>query len=127
MSSHPAVDGDGWPSRIGHPAADLIRRATSWRRAGGIAMLLTAVLEIGFQLDDYYRPGVEGSAVLFPAGMFALFRAIRLMARARKLVSARLGLPPGQAKWVRLRHGEAGYDHWLAARGDPGWPAPTRR
>jgi hypothetical protein len=81
------------------------------------------VLEIAFQLAGYYRPGIIGSVMFFIGSMLALFYAIRLQARARRLIAARLGLPPSQAKWVRVRQGTAGYDRWLAARNKPGWPA----
>jgi hypothetical protein len=49
--------------------------------------------------------------------------AIRLMARARLLVAARLGVAPEQARWVQLRQGEAGFDHWLACQDQPDWPS----
>jgi hypothetical protein len=116
------ADRDGWSVRIGDDAAGLIRRAAAARRAGGASLLVCVVLEIAFQLADYYQPGIIGSLIFLVGGMFGLFYAIRLMGQARQVVAARLGLPAAEAKWVRLRHGTAGYDRWLAARNKPGWP-----
>lgn len=121
------ADRDGWPVRIGDDAAGLIRRATAARRAGGASLLVCVVLEIAFQLADYYKPGIIGSLIFLIGGMFGLFYAIRLVGQARRVVAARLALPPSAAKWVRLRHGTAGYDRWLAARNQPGWPGNGAR
>lgn len=117
------ADPDGWSGRIGDEAAGLIRRSITVRRAGGASLLLCVVLEIGFQLANYYQPGIVGSLVFFVAGLAGLIHPIRLMARARRIVAGRLGLPAEDAKYIRLRHGTEGYDSWLAARGQPGWPS----
>jgi hypothetical protein len=112
---------DGWSRRVGEPAAAVIRRAATWRKVGGAAGLLFLVAEIGFEVDHFYRPGIEASSVLLGVAMYGLFFAIRLMAKARRLVADRLGLPADEARWVRLRHGEAGFDRWLARRDQPEW------
>lgn len=121
------ADRDGWPVRIGAEATELIRRATAIRRAGFFSLLLCVVLEISFQLADYYRPGIIGSLIFFVGGMFGLFYPIRLMAQARRIVAARLGMPASDAKWIRLRYGPAGFDRWLGARNQPGWPSTRAR
>lgn len=118
-----SADTDGWSVRIGDEAAGLIGRATAARRAGGVSGVLFVVLEIAFQLADYYRPGIEASVIFLVAFVFGWFYAIRLMARARRVVAARVGLPTQDAKWVRLRHGTEGFDRWIAARDRPGWPS----
>jgi hypothetical protein len=117
------ADRDGWTVRIGAEATELIRRATATRRAGFVSLLLCVVLEIGFQLANYYRPGIEGSLIFMAGGVFGLSYAIRLMARARRVVAPRVGLSLQDAKYIRLRHGTEGFDQWLAARDQPGWPS----
>lgn len=113
---------DGWSARVGDEAARLIRRATTVQRAGGIAGLLFVVLEVAFELDGFYRPGIEASTVFLAAMMVGLGVAIRLTGRARRLIAVRLGMPAKDAKWVRLRYGPARYDAWLACRAEPEWP-----
>lgn len=111
-----------WGSRVGDEAAGLIRRAAIWRRTGGTSLLFFVLLEITFEVAHFWRLGIEWSSALFAVGMFGLFRSIALMAQARRVAGARLGLTRVQARWVRLRHGTAGYDAWLAARNHPNWP-----
>jgi len=112
-----------WVDRVGPAAADQLARGVAYRRAGGLLLLLFLLLEIGFQLDDYYRPGIIASAPLFFIGLFLLFYSLRPFASARRLIAERVGLPPDQAKYIPInRGGMVGFDRWYAARGRPGWP-----
>ena len=92
-----------------------------------MAGLLFVVLEIAFQLADYYRPGIEASVILLVLSLLGVFDSIRLMGQARRLVAPGLGVAARDAKWVRLRHGTHGFDRWLAARNEPGWPRQRER
>ncbi len=111
-----------WVDRIGRAAAEQLARGAAIRRSGGVMLLLFVVLEIAFQLDNYFRPGVISAAVLFFAGMFCLFYSMRYSAEARRMIAAQVGLGPEQARFVPVSRGIAGYDRWYAARGNPGWP-----
>jgi hypothetical protein len=111
-----------WVDRIGPAAAEQLARGGAVRRAGGALGLLFVALEIAFQLADYYRPGIIASSLLFFAGMFCLFYSLRFFAAARRLIAEQVGLPPNKAKFVPISRGIVGYDRWLAARSDPGWP-----
>jgi hypothetical protein len=111
-----------WVDRIGPAAAEQLARGAAVRRAGGVMLLLFVALEIAFQLDNYFRPGIIASAVLFFAGMFCLFYSMRYSAQARRMIATRVGLAPDQARFVPVSRGIADYDRWYTARGNPGWP-----
>lgn len=112
-----------WVDRVGPSAAEQLARGAAVRRTGGILALLFVALEIAFQLDNYYRPGIIASAVLFFVGMFCLFYSLRYFGAARRLIAEQVGLRPSQAKFIPVsRGGIVDFDRWYAARGKPGWP-----
>lgn len=111
-----------WADRIGADATQQLVRATTIRRFGGTTTLLSVALGIASQLYHYYRPGIYTSAALYVGGMLLTFCSLKYNAKARRIVAARVGLPPGQARYVPVRRGIAAYDRWYAARGKPDWP-----